>query len=128
METASPSAFMHIYDKLPEQSVWTLQGDGSVKEWTGVRFEPAILLLRGDQQQNANWLTEVRNRNLQLCRSTGWELKWEAFGSKSTPGLYYVCVWWVPLASVVYGPFKDLGVAFLSWVASCQTHAPGPRL
>ncbi len=111
------AAFWHIYDKPLEQSVWTLQGDGSCKEWKGPRFEPAVLSLRGDQDQNARWLTEARNKNLHLCLVTGWELCWEAFVSKNEPGLYYVCVWWIPAQRSEYGPFMDLGVAFTCWLA-----------
>jgi hypothetical protein len=121
------------YDKEVGSCIRTLSADGTTEAWRGPRFDAPVLYLEGNDERIADWLTHVRNEQIELRRATGWYLIHRFFSIDHRPGAVNAVIYWIDetenaaeidayndgkedqLPYDFIGPLKDLGLVFLDW-------------
>ncbi len=128
-----------VLDKTAEGLVQTLNGDGSVT-LHALRTHAQVLELEGEDHEIAEWLTAQRNQHLDLCRATGWYLRYTYGEIADRPQAVLVVVWWEDATEWTAGlaqqgldlsaeadpqwagPMFDLGITYLRWRRYLQNY------
>lgn len=129
-------------DKKTSSDVWSLNADGTRTLWRGPLVDPEVLLVQGEPQEIADWLTTTRWKHAELCRGTGWALYFKVYAMAKqhealypSLGAFHVVIKWyrtvdfpplvregderTTLQENWQGPIQDVGVVFLEYYAWC---------
>lgn len=110
----------NAFDKDTDSIVLTLEADGSLRLWVGVRYDPPWLILPEDVQEAANLLRSVREYFRALDEKYH-HVYWRAtpLDCVGRPGRWAFYMYWYPRGTLEYSlKTPDIGASFLRDVAS----------